>query len=132
MHADFDLDINGNTRPSRRGGAREGAGRKPSGYEPPQERVDYDRERARNEKAKADLNELDFKVKSGEYVSREAVQQAAATMLSSVAQTLRSIPDTLERRMNLNPDIAEAIGIEIDNILEGLGDELRILAGDAQ
>lgn len=130
MHADFDLDNSGFVRPSSRGGARPGAGRKPAGYEQPQERIDYERERARNEKAKADLNELDFKVKSGEYVPREAVQQAAATLLSSVAQTLRSIPDTLERRINTSPEITEVIGIEIDNILDGLGDELRMLAGD--
>jgi phage terminase Nu1 subunit (DNA packaging protein) len=130
MQADFDLDDAGNVRPSMRGGARPGAGRKPAGYEQPQERIDYERERARNEKAKADLNELEFKVKSNEYVPREAVQQAAATMLALVAQTLRSIPDTLERRINTSPEITEVIGIEIDNILEGLGDELRMLAGD--
>jgi phage terminase Nu1 subunit (DNA packaging protein) len=130
MHADFELDSNGQVRPSNHGGARAGAGRKPAGYEKPQEVVDYDRERARNEKAKADLNELDFKVKSGEYVPRAAVQQAAATMLASIAQTLRSLPDTLERRVNLSPEVAELVGVEIDAVLEGLGDELRMLAGD--
>jgi phage terminase Nu1 subunit (DNA packaging protein) len=130
MHADFDLDSNGSVRPSGRGGYRENGGRKPAGYVKPQEVVDYEREKARNEKAKADLNELDFKVKSGEYVSREAVQQAAATMLASIAQTLRSIPDTLERKINLSPDAAEEIGLQIDAILEGLGDELHMLAGD--
>jgi phage terminase Nu1 subunit (DNA packaging protein) len=131
MHADFELDSKGVVRPSERhGGARANAGRKPAGYEKPQEIVDFDRERARNEKAKADLNELEYKIKSGEYVPRAAVQQAAATMLASIAQTLRSIPDTLERRVNLSPDVAEVVGLEIDSVLEGLGEELRMLAGD--
>jgi phage terminase Nu1 subunit (DNA packaging protein) len=132
MHADFELDSSGNTRPIGRGGFREGAGRKPAGYEKPPEVLEYERERTRNEKAKADLNELEFKIKSGEYISRQAVQQAAATMLSSIAQTLRSVPDTLERRLNIDPSLAESIGAEIDNILEGLGDELRLVAGEIE
>lgn len=131
MHADFELEQDGSVRRSSgRGGARPNTGPKPAGYVKPQELIDLDREKARNEKAKADLNELEFKVKSGEYVSRAAVQQAAATMLASIAQTLRSIPDTLERRVNLSPDTAELVGNEIDSILEGLGDELRMLAGE--
>lgn len=130
MYADFELDGDGTVRKRGHGGAREGAGRKPSTYQKPTEVVDFEKARARNEKAKADLNELEVKIKSGEYVARAAVQQAAATMLASIAQTLRSIPDTLERRVNLSPDTAELVGVEIDAILEGLGDELRMLAGE--
>jgi phage terminase Nu1 subunit (DNA packaging protein) len=130
MHAEFELDSAGVARHRGVGGAREGAGRKPAGYIKPQEIIDFERERARNEKAKADLNELDFKVKSNEFVPRAAVQQAAATMLATIAQTLRSVPDTLERRLNLPPDVAEAVGTEIDYVLEGLASELQLLAGD--
>ena len=130
MHADFELEPDGSVRKSGRGGFRPGSGRKPNDYVKPEQVVDFETARARNEKAKADLNELEYKVKSGEYVARAAVQQAAATMLASIAQTLRSIPDTLERRVNLSPDTAELVGVEIDAILEGLGDELRMLAGE--
>ena len=45
------------------GGARKVAGAKPAGYVPPPERIEYEAERARNEKAKADLNELDLAVR---------------------------------------------------------------------
>lgn len=129
MHADFELTNDGSVR-STRGGARPGAGRKPAGYEKPQEVIDFERERARNEAAKANLNELEFKVKSGEYVPRASVQQAAATLLSTLAQALRSLPDTLERKLNVPPEQAELIGREIDNCLDDAAETLKMLGGD--
>lgn len=133
MHADFDLDEHGNTHPrvNGLGGARPGAGRKPAGYQKPPEAVEFDRERTRNERAKADLNELEFKIKSREYVPRAAVQQAAATLLASLAQSLRSLPDTLERKFNLPPNVTERIGMEIDFQLESISEDLKMLtSGD--
>lgn len=126
MHADFELEPNGTVRPGR-GGARAGAGRKPLGYEKPQETLEFERARARNEKAKADLNELEYKVKSREYVPRAAVQQAAATLLATIAQTLRSLPDTLERKYNLTPEITEKIGETIDQQLDSISKDLEML-----
>lgn len=126
MHADFELEHDGSVRPGR-GGARPGAGRKPAGYEKPPEALEYERERTRNEKAKADLNELEFKVKSREYVPRAAVQQSAATLLATIAQTLRSLPDTLERKFNLPPDVTEKIGETIDMQLESISKDLEML-----
>lgn len=132
MHADFELTPDGHTRPAERtwGGARENAGRKPQGYVKPEHVVDFEKERARNEKAKADLNELDFKIKSGEYVPRDAVRQAAATAFASVAQSLRSIPDALERKINLDPTTAEKIGAEIDRILDSLASDLEMMTDE--
>ena len=93
MQADFDLDPDGSLRPRRaNGGAREGAGRKPLGYQKPKEIVDFDQARARKEAALADKYELEYKIQSGEYVSRDSVKQASATVLSTIAQTLRSVP----------------------------------------
>ena len=126
MYADFELEPNGTVRPGR-GGARAGAGRKPLGYEKPQETLDFERERTRNEKAKADLNELEYKIKSREYVPRAAVQQAAATLLATIAQTLRSLPDTLERKYNLTPEITEKIGETIDQQLDSISKDLEML-----
>jgi phage terminase Nu1 subunit (DNA packaging protein) len=99
------------------GGARPGAGGKPAGYVKPQERIDLEREKARNEKAKADLNELELKVKTGQFVSRDAVREATATALSTLAQTLRSVPDNLERKLGVAPDVATEVGNQIDNAL---------------
>lgn len=107
------------------GGARAGAGRKPKGYEPPKAKADFDEARARNEAAKADLAELEYKRKSGQYVARAAVRDASAHAFASVAQSLRSIPDTLERKLNLTPEQAEQAGVLIDAILNVLADEFE-------
>ncbi|SPC17383.1 hypothetical protein CO2235_90257 [Cupriavidus oxalaticus] len=111
------------------GGARSGAGRKPKEYVKPPVLEDFDEARARNERAKADLNELEFKIKSGEYVSRAAVVQATATAYSTIAQTLRSLPDHLERRLALAPDIAEEIGRQVDESLAELADVFERMGG---
>lgn len=126
MHADFELEPDGTVRPGR-GGARPNAGRKPAGYEKPPETIEYERERTRNERAKADLNELEFKIKSREYIPRAAVQEAAATMLATLAQSLRSLPDTLERKFNLQPEVSERIEEEIDNQLDSISRDLEML-----
>ena len=107
-----------------------GAGAKPPGWEPPPERLDFEAARARNEAAKADLNEHELAVKRGEYVLRSAVQEATATALSALAQTLRSVPDNLERKLGVSPELALEVGIQIDAALndvaakfEEMGDE---------
>lgn len=93
-----DFNLGSFTVTSTRGGARPGAGRKPAGYVKPDEVVSFDKAKARKETALADLHELEFKVKSGQYVSRASVKQASATALAHLAQSIRSIPDTLERK----------------------------------
>lgn len=92
------IDLDGTVVAARHGGARVGAGRKPVGYQKTEDAVSFEKAKARKEAALADLHELDYKVKSGQYVSRVAVRQASATALAQMAQTLRSVSDTLERR----------------------------------
>lgn len=99
------------------GGARPGAGRKPADYVPSEDRLDYEAARARNEAAKADLNEHELAVKRGEYVLRSEVQEATATALSALAQTLRSVPDNLERVLGVSPEVAQEVGVQIDAAL---------------
>lgn len=108
-----------------RGGYRPNAGRKPPGYVKPQEKIDLEREKARNEKAKADLNELELAVRRGEYVERAKVQQAAATALAVLAQTLRAVPDNLERRLGVHADIALEVGMLIDNALDEVANQFE-------
>lgn len=112
---------------SRRGGARPGAGAKPRGYEKPESQKDYDSARARNEQAKAELNELELKIKSGEYGSRAAFRQAAATAMASLAQTLRSVPDNLERKLGISPDVADEVGKAIDSALSDISAEFQMM-----
>ena len=109
-----------------------GAGPKPAGYVPPPERIELDREKARNEKAKADLNELELAVRRGQYVLRAEVQQATATALSALAQTLRSVPDNLERKLGVTPDVALEVGILIDAALDEVANQFEALAESAQ
>ncbi|CAG2126893.1 hypothetical protein LMG31506_00225 [Cupriavidus yeoncheonensis] len=118
------------TKGNGHGGSRPGAGRKPKDYEKPEAVVDFEEARARNESAKADLNELEFKIKSGEYVARAAVVQATATAYAAIAQALRSLPDNLERRLALDPEVAEEIGRQIDEALGELAGVLEKMRGD--
>lgn len=58
------------------------------------------------------------------------MQEATATALSALAQTLRSVPDNLERKLGVSPELALEVGIQIDAALndvaakfEEMGDE---------
>lgn len=81
--------------------------------------------KARKETALAGLNELQLKVKSGEYLPRGAYQEATATLLSMLSQGLRSLPDTLERKYNLPPEALDLVESVID---EGLNEVAQTLA----
>ena len=111
------------------GGSRKGAGRKPADYVPSRAEVKFEDARARNEVAKAALNEFDLKVKSGQYLLRTGVQQAAATAIASFAQTMRSVPDNLERTLGVSPEVAEAVSRAIDTALEDLANEFKLMGG---
>lgn len=108
---------------TKHGGAREGAGRKPKAYVKPKEVVDFEAARARNEAAKADQNELDFRIKSGQYVARSAVQQASAVAVSGMAQTLRSIRDNLEHR-GVPLDVCEQVDAVIQEALDDMSKQM--------
>lgn len=105
------------------GGARAGAGRPVGGEalnggpERTQAKVDFEVERARHEKIKADEREFEFGIKQGEYLPRVVQQTAAATALAVLTQSLRSIPDNCERALGLGPEAVEAIAIQIDDAL---------------
>jgi phage terminase Nu1 subunit (DNA packaging protein) len=90
---------------------------------------EYVKARARKEGANAGLAELELRKREGELVERVAVRQAAATMYASIAQTLRSIPDNLERKLGVTPEVAETVGGAIDAALNDLADEMELMAG---
>ena len=79
----------------RLGGKRENAGRKPKAFEDQVRKeledageVEYAVSRARKEAWTAKTVELDYRIKEGEYVKREAVREACATAFfcSSMAE----------------------------------------------
>lgn len=135
---DIDLfDAAPRVRSPNLGGAREGAGRKGRVHEDQvkaaleaEGEVDYAVARARKEAWMAKTVELDYRIKQNEYVRRDEVQQVCATAFSSLAQSLRSIPDLLERREGVDPAIAEKVGEVIDEVLSTLADEFKMLGGE--
>jgi len=131
MKADFELEPDGSVFPTGKGGFRAGAGRKPADFEKPQVAKDFDQAKARKEKSLADMHELNFKIKSGEYVERAAVREASATLLANLAQSLRGIPDNLERKFNLAPDVAEAIERVINATLADISDGMAMFTGES-
>lgn len=112
------------------GGYREGAGAKPPGYEPSAERVDFERERAEHEKVKREQRQFKLAVEMGEYLPREAQRQASATALAVLTQSLRSLPDTLERVCSLTPEQADLAQQAVDAALLELATAFRSMAGE--
>lgn len=120
----------------RLGGKRENAGRKPKAFEDQVRKeledageVEYTVSRARKEAWTAKTVELDYRIKEGEYVKREAVREACATAFASIAQTLRSIPDLLERREGVAPETCETVSKTIDDALNTLAEEFELFGG---
>lgn len=113
------------------GGRREGAGAKPAAERSaPEDLAAYNKAKARVEEAKAEDAELNLAIKRGEYVLRTAVQTASATAVAAVVQSLRSLPDNLERKFNLKPEVVEAISVQIDDALAELGRQFKAMAGE--
>ncbi|MFZ6767776.1 DUF1441 family protein [Undibacterium sp. Di26W] len=133
MHGDDDFsDLIGppTTKPNNgHGGKREGGGGRTKRVRTATEdnQIAYAKSRALHEEQKAKLAELEYNIKSGKYLLREDVQRATATAFATVSQTLRSIPDNLERQLNLAPEVAEQVGIQIDEVMGLLAEELEAL-----
>ena len=134
MHAEFELSDDGTVSPSGNGygGARAGAGRKPKDYVKPEIVKDIDKSKARKESALADQHELSYKIKSGQYVERAAVQQASATLLAELGQSLRSMADNLERKFNLQPHVVADISLTVDEALNTVATGMEMFAGGVE
>lgn len=81
--------------------------------------------KARKELAHAAKAELEYRIKLGQYLPRDAVRSAVATAFQAVAQGLRSIPDNLERKLGVSPELAEAVSRSIDDTMGELAHELE-------
>ena len=88
-------------------------------------KIEYEEWKAKNERAKALTGELEFLKESGQWIPRDAVRMRSATAFATASQTLRSIPDNLERRFSLSPEVVEAVGNLIDDILSDMSVELE-------
>lgn len=73
--------------------------------------------KARKEMAHAAKAELEFRIKDGQYLPREKIRGALAEAYQAVAQALRSIPDNLERKLGITPELAEVVSSAIDDAM---------------
>lgn len=116
------------------GGAREGAGRPPKvgGDSLPRTgaKADFEFEKARHEKLKADERELELEIRRGNYLPRDVQRQASATALAVLTQSLRSVPDNLERMFSLPPPVVESIAIQIDSALAEVAQAFKAMTHD--
>lgn len=90
---------------------------------------DLQRAQAEHEQWLARLAEQRFRQRASTLLDRAGVEQAAATVLGTVAQTVRSIPDNLERAAGLTGAQAEECRRMTDGLCLSLQDKFRVLAG---
>jgi phage terminase Nu1 subunit (DNA packaging protein) len=114
------------TVPNTHGGRRANSGRKPVAERTTDDER-FSAARARRERANASRAEIALAAEGGALVSREAVRQACATLLAVVAQSLRSVPDNLERTLALQPEAVEAVALQIDAALTEAANALRLI-----
>lgn len=152
MQADFDLFEDGSVRPVQstreKVKFRDGRGR-PRGYSP-EKAAEINRRMADGDETALDGEDatslsirkamaavskteadaanawLKHKIDSGEYLPRTAFREAAATVLAEIAQALRSLPDALERRHGLSPEVVQAVEATIDDTLSGAASTLEL------
>jgi 4-hydroxyphenylpyruvate dioxygenase-like putative hemolysin len=94
--------------------------------------VDYADARAAHEYWKAQLAEQEFRKRAGELLDRSAVEQAAATLYATIAQTIRSWPDGLERAAGLAAAQAEVMEKMIDSLCLLIKDKVHQNFGGQQ
>lgn len=113
-----------------KGGSRPNAGI-PAGYVKSQDLKNLDAAKARNEAAKAELNEHELQVKRREYLPRSAIIQASATAMAAIAQALRSIEDRLENE-GVPVDVCLKVGTTINSVLEDLANDLAMMTSQEE
>lgn len=109
------------------GGRRAGSGNKGKAVRDATEdaHIRYSKSRAEHEEAKAKLAQLSFLVESGKYVARDDVQRASAIAWAAASQTLRAIPDNIERQLGVSPEVSERVALAIDDVMADLAIELE-------
>ena len=75
------------------------------------------------------LKALELQIETGKYLPRDAYREATATVLATLAQSMRSIPDTLERKHGLPPEALKYIEDTIDEQLSSAAATLALFAG---
>ena len=116
--------------PGQHGGRRSGAGR-PVGFSQKDQdpkKADYystlAKAKAKREVFKANMAEVEFRLKVGELYDRSELLRVIATSIAIFAEQIRSLPDKLERKAGITTKQAEIAEIEVDNQLDALRNRL--------
>lgn len=94
-------------------------------------KVDQEAARARKWTAEASIRELELEEKQGSLISRDKVKDATVVILATLAQTLNSLPDQLERRCGLTPKQADEAQKAISQALASASAAMKGLSGEA-
>lgn len=73
---------------------------------------------------------LQIEERTGQLVPAAEVERVIATMLATVAQGLRAIPDNLERRSGCSPEVSAMVQEAIDAAMDSVADELGDLSSE--
>lgn len=113
-----------------RGGRREDAGRAAGVKNNDPVLVKTRVARADKLRTDADRAALKLAIERGEFLPRDAYREASATLLAHLAQGLRCLPDTLERR-GVPVEACEAVERAVDEALAAVADGLELFATPA-
>lgn len=100
------------------GGRAEGSEADPEAMAPSDRKAWYEGEARRRE----------LMVEAKELIPAADVEQTVATAFAAIAQDVRAIPDNLERRHGIAPDVAEAVEAVLFDALDSLADRLASFA----
>ncbi len=106
-------------------------GRRGAGHAMSEHEIAFEDAKARNEAAKARINEVKAAEVEGNVLPRDVWRDASATIFAMLAQTLRSLPDNLERSANLSPTQAEIVERTIDEALSSVAAQFKAMSKDA-
>lgn len=87
----------------------------------------YEEGRARKTMAAAQQAELSLAENRGDLLRRSKFRDASVMAMAVFAQTMRSLPDTLERTANLSPTQAQVVQECIDHALGSLSEAFKRL-----
>jgi len=81
--------------------------------------------KAKHEHYKSLMAELDYRKREGELLERKHVELLATRLHAFLAQSLRGLPDNLERQLGLSPDQVQAVQDYTDNLCLDIRERLH-------
>jgi len=108
------------------GGKRERAGRKPKTYDDDANpHAALAEAKAKHEHYKSLMAELDYRKREGELLERRDIELLATRLHAFLAQSLRGLPDNLERQLGLSPDQVQAVQDYTDGLCVDIRERLH-------